>query len=60
MILLEQPIGIGLTLYLFWEKILCKNSFSCFTVFDSIEKKNSQWNTIFSQHKKYDLFLEIV
>ena len=23
-------------------------------------KKNSQWKTIFSQHKKYDLFLEIV
>ena len=48
-----------LLLYLFWWKILCKNSFLYFLVFNSIKKK-SKWKTIFGQHKKYDLFLEIV
>ena len=42
-------------------KTLCENSFSRFSVFGNIRKNESKKKkTIFDQHKKYDLFLEIV
>ena len=40
-------------------KILFKDGFLCFPVFVALEKM-SQRKNIFSQHKKYDLFLQIV
>ena len=43
-------------------KTLCENSFSRFAVFGNIRKNElkKKKKTIFDQHKKYDLFLEIV
>ena len=42
-------------------KTLCENSFSRFAVFGNIRKNESKKKKkIFDQHKKYDLFLEIV
>jgi len=46
---------VNMTRCLFQWKTLCKNSFLCFTVFSDV-KKMSQRKTIFSRHRKYDLF----
>ena len=52
---------VDMTRCLFQWKTLYKNSFLCFPVFGGV-KKTSQRKTIFifSQHRKYDLFLEII